>query len=216
MRQKVLAILFGSLSVILFTNCGVMTPRNTIFTKQFPTPSYELNAGSRSYEHAPVEKGCVVTTKGDTLKGLVKLIYYPYGDHIPILPFGKTTGGDVVNTKRRDIQYIRVYGDSGETKFTDYFNIDFEGLWRVIGKKNKNGLYDNFDGMGNGRKYSSKRMVFVNNKEKLLMYNNMQKLFQSRYSYLLKFINKRYHKTLKKDYFKDEKAEIEFILDNEK
>jgi hypothetical protein len=216
MRQKVFRIMFECLPVILFTNCGVMTPRNTAYTKQFPMPSYELNTGSRSYEHAPVEKGTIVTTKNDSLNGFVKLIYYPYGDHIPILPFGKTTGGDVVNTKRRDIQYIRVYNDSGQTKFTYYVNIDFDGLWRVLGNKNGNGVYDNFDGMGNAQKYSTKRMILVTGKEKLLMYNSMQKLFQSRYSYLLKFINKRYHKKYNKEYFKDEKAEIEFILDNEK
>lgn len=215
MRRKVLTIMFKCLPAILLTNCSVMTPRNTIFTKQFPTPSYELNTGSRSYEHAPVEKGVIVTTKSDTLKGLVKLIYYPYGDHIPILPLGKTTGGEVVNTKRRDIRYIKVYEDSGQTKFTDYVNIDFDGLWRVLGRKNGNGVYDNFDGMGNGQKYSSKRMILVTGKEKLLMYNSMQKLFQSRYSYLLKFINKRYHRKLNKEYFKNEKAEIEFILDSE-
>jgi hypothetical protein len=130
------------------------------------------------------------------------------------LPYGKTASTDVVNTKRKDIQVIRVYNDSAQSTYTDYVNIAFYGLWRKLNRKNGNGLYDNFDNMGNA-KYSEKRIVLVTGNQRLLMYNQAQQLFHNRYSYLLKFINNRYRTHFKRSDFENEMAEIEYILEKE-
>ena len=204
---------FGFL--LLLAGCGVQTPRKTPFVKTFPLPKYENSPGARAYRWAPVDKGFVVTKNRDTIAGLVKLIFFPYGDHIPVLPTGKQAAEAIINVRRKNIELIRTFQDSTNRTPTDYANIDFDGLWRVLARKDSTGLFDNYDGMGNGQKYSEKRMILVSKGEKVLMYSGWHSLFQSRNGYLLRFMNKRYHQHYKKDEFKDLQAEMDYIVNKE-
>ncbi len=202
--------------IILVMSCSSLPPGTTRYNKQFPMPGYESNVGANSYIYAPVERGFVVTKKNDTLKGLVKLIYYGNGDHIPVLPTGKKTATDIINIKRKDIDYIHVYDDTSMSIYKDYVNIDYFGLWRRLGINDKVGIYDNYEFMGRGQKIDGKElMVLVTGNQKEVMYHGFQTVFQSRYSYLLSFLNKRYYQHFKKNYFKDQNSEIEYILEKE-
>ena len=213
--MKVSYLIFVCWLATIFSGCALQSSRVTVYEKDFPFPAYEHDGGDRSYRFAPVDRGLIVTLKNDTLVGLVKLLYYPYEHHIPILPSGKKGDSAVANIKRKDIRFIRTYSDTTQKQFTDYVNVGFDGLWRCLGMKNNVGLFDNYDNMGNGQKYAEKRMLLVTPKQKLLLYDSFQILFHSRYSYLLKFINKRYSKHFKKQDFENERAEINYILDKE-
>lgn len=133
-----------------------------------------------------------------------------------------------LNLKVWDVKYFRVK----EKKFKDtstyvFFNPSF---WRLLEKKDEFSIYKRLweeDGViGGGADNITTTdgiediALFLNNEQKFLIYRGLpehkfgnNKWFA--YFAILKFINKRYKQNFAKNYFKDEKAMLNYIIDRE-
>jgi hypothetical protein len=164
-----------------------------------------------------VKGGYILTTNNDTLKGYFKLRRYSEvnvpSQPILFLPFVKTKATDIVNIKINDINYIRVKQQHAVDSL-DYKSFD-SNLWLVIGQRNeKSMLFQRWE-----KAHSEQDEIIIVSEKKVIVRipldENKLGTRDTKFSSILKFINKRYDQTINKDSFKTEKEMFEYLIKKE-
>jgi hypothetical protein len=185
--------------------------------------SWPKNSLNKHLDYDPVYMGYIVTTNGDTLRGLMKFgsTYKPHETmtRIMIIPLGQNKKDSIIHLRKKDINYIRSFEDSTKNKFTDFLKLPNGGLYRLIEKANDIGMYISnsyTNGTYNCPLYKGGMLLYKDKTEVIISIGNFfSNNLRSPQKNLVQFINKRYQQDFNKEDFKDEKAMVDYILNKE-
>ncbi len=173
---------------------------------KWPIPYYP-NKGPRRVLYFAARMGYIVTSRADTVKGLIKLwqshFYFEIQD---------TSTKRITNVHIPTIVLIRAYNGRIESSFSDYYNLPYQNsLWLLLARKNNISIYRReLDG-------SPARIILVTpDDRRIKILSGRGYLFRNNDldSLLVHFIKKRYNISVK-DHFISTQDIYNYILDKE-
>jgi hypothetical protein len=173
---------------------------------KWPIPYYP-SKGPRRIAYFDARIGYIVTNRGDTVKGLIKLwqshFYFEVQD---------TSTKKITNVPIPNIVLIRAYNGRIEGSFSDYYNLPYQNsIWLLLARKNNISIYRReLDG-------SPARIILVTpDDRRIKILSGRGYLFRNNDpdSLLVHFIKKRY-KISVKDRFIATQDIYNYILDKE-